>query len=795
MVYTAGQQQTMDEPLNPMKRLVDFTFKHSPWIVLASILLTIITAYFVLQLKIDNSLETLTVDDDPALRTLLRMEEEFGSNEFVVVSFKGEDIWSPEILRMIDRMTRKIEDVENVEKVLSLTNAVTIQGKEGSIENAPLVSEAFLKANRAGELQESVLQSRIHNRMLFSDDGHATSIIAWLAPLGRDDAKRWQVVKAIREVVDEERGARKFHVYGMPVYQKTIMDIFIMDELTLNFLLFLLVGLLLYLFFRDLKLVTIPFILIGVTALWAVGLMILFGNTVNNVTGMIPTVVIIVCICDSVHILAQHRETAGSFSDHREALKDVVKRIGVPIILTSLTTAIGFFSLIASGIKSVRDFGVFTGLGVLFALTASITLLPIIMSRFIPKKGPSGENSIYRRMEDILTRTGEFVFRRKLIILVIGIAVIGISVLGMFRIESRQDIIAMIKDSDELDEAYRFIDYHLGGSCEFGILFEGAEENSVLEPENLRVMERIQHRLLDASQWEREVYPTRKVISLVDYLKEMHQAIYDGDSDYYTLPSTKDQAYQLLLLYSFNEDEADLDSLVNHDYSMTRMRIFTLSAENFYLARKGFDRMQEIMAEEAEGLNLEAAYTGRPYLFGNMVDSLVEGMVRSFSFAFLVILVVMILVFRSLRLGLISMVANVTPALITFGIMGWFDIPLNMFTAMVPSVAIGIAVDDTIHLMWRVKKEMGVDGDYKQAIIRSLRSVGKPIVTTTILLCVGFSVFYFSGLTVLTQFGLLTLLTVFNALITDLFLAPAMLFVFKPFGPTDPLSPNFEDPT
>lgn len=775
----------MEEAQNPMKRLVDWTFKHSTWIVLASILLTLITSYFMLQLKIDNSLETLTVDDDPALMTLLKMEEEFGSNEFVVVSFKGDDIWSPETLRMIDRMTRKIEGVKNVEKVLSLTNAVTIKGKEGSIENAPLVSEAFLQANRAEELKQSVLSSRIHNRMLFSDDGHATSIIVWLAPLGRDDAKRWQVVKAIRKIVDEEKEARKFHVYGMPVYVKAIMDTFIRDELTLNSLLFLLVGLLLYLFFRDVKLVTIPFILIGVTALWAVGLMIMSGNTVNNVTGMIPTVVIIVCICDSVHILAQHRETAGSFSDHREALKDVVTRIGIPIILTSLTTAIGFFSLIASGIKPVRDFGVFTGLGVLFALTASITLLPIIMSRFIPKKGPSAENTIYRRMEDILTRIGEFVFRRKSIILVIGIAVIGTSVLGMFRIESRQDIIAMIKDNDELDEAYRFIDYHLGGSCEFGIFFEGTEENVVLEPENLRAMERIQDRLLDASQWDPAVYPTRKVISIVDYLKEMHQAIYDGDPDYYRLPSTKDQASQLLLLYSFNEDEADLDSLVNHDYSKTRMRIFTLSAENFYLARKGFDRMQEIMEEEVQGLNLEASYTGRPYLTGNMVDSLVEGMVRSFSFAFVVIFVVMILVFRSLRLGFISMVANVTPALMTFGIMGWFDIPLNMFTAMVPSVAIGIAVDDTIHLMWRVRKEMGVDGNHKEAILRSLRSVGKPIVTTTILLCVGFSVFYFSGLTLLTQFGLLTLLTVFNALITDLFLAPAMLFVFKPFGPVD----------
>lgn len=141
----------------------------------------------------------------------------------------------------------------------------------------------------------------------------------------------------------------------------------------------------------------------------------------------------------------------------------------------------------------------------------------------------------------------------------------------------------------------------------------------------------------------------------------------------------------------------------------------------------------------------------------------------------------MIVVFRSFKVGVLSMVINALPAITTLGVMGWLNVPLNLATAMVPSVAIGIAVDDTIHFMWRMKKEIAVDGHYQHAIHRTLTSVGKPIVTTSILLCAGFMAYYFSGLTVLVQFGALTILTVAVALLVDLLLAPALLLMFKPF--------------
>ena len=198
----------------------------------------------------------------------------------------------------------------------------------------------------------------------------------------------------------------------------------------------------------------------------------------------------------------------------------------------------------------------------------------------------------------------------------------------------------------------------------------------------------------------------RKTMSVTDILKEMNQAINGDDPNYYRIPATKEQASQLLLLYSLNEDQANLKSVVNDDYSQARIRDFTFSADDSVIAREAFDSLEKIISEEVKETKLKVGFTGRPKVFLNMVDSLITGMVKSFSFAFVVILIMMIVVFRSIRLGVLSMIVNIIPAILTFGIMGWLNIPLNMMTAMVPSVAIGIAVDDTIHLIWRIQKEV-----------------------------------------------------------------------------------------
>ncbi len=294
-----------------MKKFIEFTFNYWKWVIGVVVLLTIICGYFFLKVKVDNAIETLTVDSDPSLITLQRMEHEFGSDEFIVISFKGNDIFTPKVLNMINRITENIENVKNVEKVLSLTNAFSVKSEPGTLGTSPLIPENYLHKNNAEELKKRVLKDKMYSRILFFDDGQATSIIAWMLPLGNDDSKRWDVVTAIKKIIQEESETenRKFYFYGMPVYQKKIMDVMIRDQLTLPVILSLIVGLLLFIFFNDIKMVILPFLLIGLTGIWALGLLVAFGSTLNYVTFIIPIVVLIVCLCDSVHIISQYKES------------------------------------------------------------------------------------------------------------------------------------------------------------------------------------------------------------------------------------------------------------------------------------------------------------------------------------------------------------------------------------------------------------------------------------------------------------------------------------------------------
>ena len=759
-----------------MKRLADFTFKYWKGIIGINIILTIFFAYFFIDLKIDNSLETMTIDNDPDLLLLRQMDEEYGCDEFVVISFKGDNIFSQRTLAMIEKITERIENRNDVEKVLSLTNASIIKATSDGFGVYPLIPEGSFQGIKADALKKDVIKNRMYKKLLYSDDGNASSILAWLIPLGNDDSARVKVIKELKNIVKEEGSGRKFYFYGMPVYLTAIFGASVIDQITLTPIVIILIGLMLFYFFRNLRLVIIPFIVIYICAVWAQGLMIFAGHSLNFVTMLLPTVLLIVCIAVSIHIIAQYKEVKRNFSNKIDALKDVITRIGIPILLTSLTTAFGFFSLVGNSILPVRNFGFFTGLGVVFSFITSITILPIIMSFLkIQDDKPIVEKND-NKMEALLIGVSEFIYRRKGSILIISAIITIISAIGIFRLQVKQDTVSVLKNQ-ELHDASKFIDMEMGGSVEIDMMIDSHNKTSILEPKKLKVIERIQERMM-SELFQGDTPLIRNSLSIVDFLKEMNQAMNNGNPDYYRIPTNKEEAEDYIELVDI--DQTDIRSVLTQDYSKTRLRAFTLSADDSSITRKLINQAKQIISDEAGDTDINVVFSGRPVIWSNMMDYLITGMSKSFFYAFIVITIMMILVFSSIKIGILSMIINIIPVIVAFGIMGWLDIPINLITVMVPSIAIGIAVDDTIHLFWRMVKEVKVDGDYKEAMLRSLTSVGKPIITTSLLLCIGFSALYFSQLIPLLQFAFVTTIIVLVALVADLLLGPALMLVFKP---------------
>ena len=375
-----------------MKQIVEFAFNHRKLIFGISVLLSLVSLYFFVQIRIDNSIETLSIDDDPTLLLLQQGEKTFGGNEFVVISFKGDDIFSPQVLSMIDGMTKDIERIENVESVLSLTNAEVAKDDEKGLGTSLLIPEDDMDHGEANTLKQKAISNRMYEKLLYSKDGNATSIIAWIVPLGSDDAARWRLVNAIKEVLNTHKDGRQFYLYGLPVYQQVLYKISIEDQLVLPSILSFIVGCILLVIFRDIRLVIVPFIVIGMSTLWSMGFFTMEGNTLDVVTFVVPSVLLIVCLCDAVHIISEYRETVTQGADRVELLKAIIARIGMPIMLTSLTTAVGFFSLATSHIRSIRNFGLYTGLGVIFAFFVSVALLPLVMALIPIKKNRKNDD-------------------------------------------------------------------------------------------------------------------------------------------------------------------------------------------------------------------------------------------------------------------------------------------------------------------------------------------------------------------------------------------------------------------
>ena len=763
-----------------MKPIVDFSFKYWKWIAGVSALLTLICLYMVFQIKVDNSTETLSVDDDPKLLLLRELEEKFGGNEFIVVSFKGDDIFSPSVISMIDAITTNMEKIENVESVLSLTNSVVAQKDETGFGMDALVPEGDRSRIDMQALKEKVMSHQIYEKLIYSSQGNATSIIAWLVPLGNDDAARWRVMKAIKNVVNTHKDDRQFYLYGMPVYQEFLYRIMIQDQLVLPVVISVLMGCILYFVFRDIRLILLPFIVIDLSVLWSMGLFTMAGNTLDVVTFIIPSILLIVCLCVSVHILSEYRETCGQGEDRVGLVKAAVSRIGVPVMLTSLTTALGFFSLATSCIKSIRHLGVYTGLGVIFAFLASMLLLPLIMALLPVKKERKKEDRMLDVFEAYLVRLARWLIRYKGRVMVATILFLSICMAGALKLKPNMVILGMMKKSVAKDiiAAQHFVDVEMAGSCEFNVLVKSDQAGTIVTPDVLRRMGECQERLTS------EVYGLLKTLSIVDYLKAMNQVLNDNDPAYYRIPDSQQKIDSIMMLYSMNEESAKLTTLINEDYSETRIRLFTYSADDSQEVRDFIDQIESIVRAEFDGGEVSAKMTSRPDVWVDMVESLTMEMLKTFSLAFILIFGLMFAIFRSWQLGLVSAAINVIPILVTFGCMGWLGIDLNMATAAMPSIAIGIAVDDTIHFIWRFEKEFRRLQSYPDALIHTLKTVGKQILITSILICTGFAVLFFSRLTVYTEFGLLLSLTVFAALLADLLIAPVLMLIFKPIKAT-----------
>ncbi len=739
---------------------------------------TVALGAFLPRLGIDSAMETIFDRDDPELALYDEFKRTFGEDEFVAVGLRAAsgDVFSAATLGRIRRITQAVEALPaelGVERVVSLTTVDDVRGTAAGIEVGPLVP--------AGALDDPALPARIRARTyanpllvrnLVSEDGASTAVNVALVHRPGDRIYKERLVAAVREIVERERGPDEAFYAGIPVLTVYTSEHLRRDMAVFIPLTLLVIALVLGVTFRSAAGVLLPLLTVGLSVVWTLGLMGLLGRSVSILSSIVPSLLIAIGCAYAVHVLGQvHQEEEPA---PRERIAAAVRHVGLPVLLAALTTAVGFGSLATSDIDQVREFGGLSAFGILAAGVLAVLFVPAALVWLRPRRLTADDQDLVRGpVLAGLERLAGWVLRRPRPVLAVAVVVVGLAAWGVLRIRVDTDYAANFPADSAPVRALLFMRHELSGERPINVVVRAraAGEDALLDPAALRRLDELEgllaaHRLVGAT------------VSIGGYLKNLHAAIQGRPLAEGTLPESADAAAQLLALYG---RPAELRRYLSADGRSATIlgRSSIISSEELLRFTGELVRV----ARERWGDELEVTVTGSMYHLSKASIAVTVGQARSLVVATAVIFLLMLGVFRSLRLGLIALVPNALPILLNFALMGALGVTLNIGTSIMAAMALGVAVDDTIHFLARygsLRRELPVEA----AVRETMRTAGRHIVFTSVTNLCGFLVLTLSSFAPLVALGWLTALTMASALVADLVLLPALLVTFDRRAPS-----------
>jgi len=794
------------DPIEALSRAFEslgtWSFDHR-WLVLAGcVVLLAASAALASRVRFDNSFSAFFDNRDPTYLAYQTYRGDFGTDEVAYLVYeapgRAHGVFDLEVMRRIQGLTRALEEeVPFALEVTSLTNAEYVEGVPGGLEVHDLLEEIPETQEELLAIREKVLRKPLYLGGLVSEDGMHGGILVEmdrsaidpleelrLDPEGGDGLGNlypqvsYQAIEAI--LARPEYSGLVFHHAGDVALNAVYNEVAARESEQLGMATLLLIALLLFAFFRRPIGVLGPLAVVLLAVLVTLGFVGLVGWSLDFMFIMLPTLLIAVGVADAVHIIAEFRALHAQLGDRREAARRTLYLVGTPCLLTSLTTAAGLASMSVAPIVSIAHFAIYSAVGVVAAFVLTLTLLMVLLSfgrRELPR--PATPEEVMRAkggrsFQRILIGIADFDLRFRRPILVAFGLLFALSAVGISRLSVDSNFLHELGREMPVRKATEHIDEVMGGTLSIVYLFESGEAEGIKDPAFLRDMEALQ------AEAHAHGSLVRKSYSVGDVLKDISQSWHEEDPLYYRLPESREEVAQFLLLYEMSGGE-EVEEYVSGDFSRASLELRLRAVETSVL--EGLvQELDEHLAERPPG-SPGVAVTGVGALWLRLQDYITHSQIRGFLLAFAVIAALLCAIFRSLRTGLIAMVPNLSPVVLTLGVMGWAGIPLDYVRLLIASVAIGISVDDTIHHLTRFHLEFRRSGSYERALRASMADVGRALFITSAVLVAGFLVFFFSSLDSLAVFGVLLATTIGVALVADFLLMPALVLCFRPFGP------------
>ena len=738
-----------------------------PWPFIAFFIL--VTGFFATQLpalEIDPEVKNQLPAEMPGRLDIQRIEGVFGGSEMLMVVLTAEDVLAADTLRRLEKISEGLEDVDSVDRVMGLFTLTDIQGEDGMM----VVEEAIERIPETPAERDALAERLRENDLVYgnvlAEDFTAVATIALLSTSTTDS----ESIAAVQAVLDAHPGPEAIAIGGMPVVRTRVSE-----DIRSDMQRFVPIGLLiilgfLYVCFRQLRGVLLPFLGVVMSTIGAMGTIPLMGWKVQMVTVILPVILLAVANDYGIHLMAKYQEenVPGRDRSKTAIAQRVLEDLGGPVVAAGLTTMAGLLCLTTHIIVPAKQLGILASIGVGFALLASICFVPALLA-VLPVAEPiaslTGEAES-TRLERLLAWVADLVVARPKALIASLLVTATVATSGIAFLQVDTNPVNYYDAGAEVAQTAALINKHFGGSTELSILLGG----DLQEPEML-------HRI-DALEAELAAMPqVGQTQSVVQVVKKMNQAVMGGAKEAYALPDSREAVAQYFLLYSMGGDPEDFSRMVDFEYehALVVARINSTGTQ---------DIAKVVQAAEAHLAEApppgEVVVGGFGALFVDLVRAVVDGQILSLALSVALVFVLVGIAFRSVAAGFWSVVPLGMAIPVLFGLMGYLAIELNIVTAMLSSIMIGVGIDYTIHFLWRFRDERRAGHEPPVALHRTLSTTGRGIVFNALSVVTGFAVLLISNFLPVKFFGFLVVVCISACLVGALVLLPAICLVVRP---------------
>ena len=799
-------------------RWANWTFAKAWWLIALMVVLFAALASGMQNARLDTSTEGFLHADDPMRVAYKEFKQEFGQDDRILVAVQMDNVFAEANLLKLNELHQALEQqVPYLAAVDSLISSRVTTGDEESL----IVNELFdpwpTNASEYAALEAMAMANPLLENLVIDEQGSFTTLLLQMQAyqveettaadalddlLGDDmgfgdeqaveliplsEAQKAEIIDAVAMVVATFNQPNfTIYVAGSPQVTDSLQTMMLDDMMFFVALVLLTIITFLALLFRRASGVALPLITVIMAVVATMGSMGHALVPIQTVTQIVPSFLLAVGVGAAIHVLAIFYKTYDQQTDldtregKRQALAYTLQHSGFAITITSLTTAASLLSFATSQVSAVSRLGIFASLGVIIMLTFVLVLLPALIAVLpIKRKQAQHSKTTDKPAQDWMTRLlvgfSEFsVARYKGVLMGTALLVVG-GIAAVSQIGYSHNPLTWLPADNQGRIATEVVDEALRGSITMEVLVDTHTENGIIQPQTLQALDQLSSY---AQTLSGDTYFVGKVVSIADVIKEIHQALHANDSAYYLIPNDANLIAQEVLLFE-NSGSDDLEDMVDSQFSKARMTLKMPWVD----AVEYQQLIDDIQTKAAQlfGPDVSVSTTGMIPMLAKTTTDAIYSTGFSYAIAFVAIAFMMMTMLGNIRLGLISMIPNLFPVLSVLSLMWLLGLPLDLYTMLIGAIVIGLAVDDTVHFMHNFKRYFDDHGDTAMAIQQTLTGTGRAMLVTTMVLCAGFFAYFFSAMSNLMAFGILTSFAIVMALLADFLIAPAfMVWLYGP---------------